>query len=221
MVIDTLIFDFDGVIIDTESVEYTTWQEVYSEFDVSMDIVQWQEIIGGGVKWFDPLENLERMIGSLGDRNGIIERRRQRVYEIIDETPLLPGVLTYLLDAKEIGLKLGVASSSSSEWIKRHLTKRGLLGYFDAMATKDEVSLVKPDPDLYLKVITKLDSDPIQALAIEDSVNGLKAAKAAGLWCMVVPNPMTSDMDFRDADLKLDSLENIPLKQLLASIEQN
>ena len=117
-----------------------------------------------------------------------------------------------------MGLKIGLASSSTSDWIERHLEDRGLLPYFDAIATRDEVSMVKPDPELYLKVIAKLDSNPIHTLAIEDSVNGLAAAKAAGLWCVVVPNPMTADMDFRKADLELESLKNLSLKQLLASI---
>ena len=221
MVVDTLIFDFDGVIIDTESVEYATWQEVYNEFNVSMDISQWEGIIGGGVKWFDPLENLERLIGPLDDKITVLESRRRKALQIIDNTPLLPGVESYIHDAKEMGLKMGLASSSTSEWVERHLADRGLLRYFDAMATRDEVSMVKPDPELYLKVIAKLDTDPIHALAIEDSVNGLAAAKSAGLWCAVVPNPMTSDMDFRKADLKLESLEILSLKQLIASIAQH
>lgn len=216
--VDTLIFDFDGVIIDTESVEYATWQEIYNEFNVSMDIEQWEGIIGGGVEWFDPLENLESLIGPIDDKIAIVERRRRRVYEIIDSTPLLPGVENYIYDAREMGLKIGLASSSTSDWIERHLEDRGLLPYFDAIATRDEVSMVKPDPELYLKVIAKLDSNPIHTLAIEDSVNGLAAAKAAGLWCVVVPNPMTADMDFRKADLELESLKNLSLKQLLASI---
>ena len=92
MVVDTLIFDFDGVIIDTESVEYATWQEVYNEFNVSMDISQWEGIIGGGVKWFDPLENLERLIGPLDDKITVLESRRRKALQIIDNTPLLPGV---------------------------------------------------------------------------------------------------------------------------------
>ena len=216
--VDTLIFDFDGVIIDTESVEYATWQEIYNDFNVSMDIEQWEGIIGGGVKWFDPIENLERLVGPIDDKIAIIERRRKRLYEIIDSTPLLPGVESYIHDAKEMGLKVGLASSSTSEWVERHLKDRGLLPYFEAMATRDEVSLVKPDPELYLKVVRKLNSNPTQTLAIEDSVNGLEAAKAAGLLCAVVPNPMTEDMDFQKADLILGSLENLSLKKLLTTI---
>ncbi|MDA1349389.1 MAG: HAD family hydrolase [Chloroflexi bacterium] len=218
--IDTLIFDFDGVVIDTETTEYSTWQEVFERFGQSLDRDVWSEIIGGGVKWFDPIEDLESLVGPLPDRDGVRTRRRERNLDLIDANSVLPGVLDYIDEARHMGLKLGVASSSTREWVEGHLAKRGLLEYFGAIATRDQVSNVKPDPELYLTVVEGLGSKPDNAVAIEDSYHGVTAAKRAGLWCVAVPNPMTRDMDFDQADILLDSLSDLPLDSLLARLAE-
>ena len=218
--IDTLIFDFDGIVIDTETTEYSTWQEVFEQFGQSLDRGVWSEIIGGGVKWFDPLEHLESLVGPLPDRDGVRKRRRGRNLDLIDENPLLPGIRDYIDDARRTEMKLGVASSSSREWVEGHLAKRGLLEYFGAIATRDDVSSVKPDPELYRTVVQGLGSKPAKAVAIEDSYHGVTAAKRAGLWCVAVPNAMTRDMDFDRADILLESLSDLPLDSLLVRLAE-
>ena len=218
--IDTLIFDFDGVIIDTETPEYTSWQEVFESHGRSLGRALWQKIIGGGVKWFDPLEHLESLVGPRPDREAILMRRREHNLEMIAANPVLPGVLDYLGEAERLGLNLGVASSSSLDWVEGHLTKRGLLDHFGAIATRDDVDAVKPDPAVYLKAVEQLGSDPANTVAIEDSFNGLTAAKRAGLLCVAVPNRMTSDMDFDQADMRLDSLLDMSLESLLNRLEE-
>ena len=217
--IDTLIFDFDGVIIDTETPEYASWQEVFESHGQTLDRALWSQIIGGGVKWFDPLEHLESLVGLQTDRESILKRRRDRDHMMIAASPVLPGVLDYVGDAGRLGLKLGVASSSSRDWVDGHLTERGLLQHFGAIATRDDVGAVKPDPEVYLKAVGRLGSDPANAVAIEDSFNGLTAAKRAGLLCVAVPNPMTSEMDFDQADMRLDSLSDMSLESLLSRLE--
>ena len=133
--------------------------------------------------------------------------------------PVLPGVGDYLASAKDMGLRLAVASSSSPGWAVGHLEQRSLLHYFEFVLSHGDVTNGKPDPELYTMSLTRLGVRPQNAFAIEDSVNGLTAAKAAGLQCVVVPNPMTRGMDFGLADICLDALSDLPLKCLLEELE--
>ena len=213
--IDTLVFDFDGVIIDTEVPTYTAWQEVFESFGQSVDRALWSEIIGGGQKLFDTMAYLESIVGPLPDREAVRRRKNERADKMIAESPVLPGVLDHLADAHRLGLKLAVASSSSRDWVEGHLAERGLLEYFAAIVTRDDVSRVKPDPALYATAVERVGSEPASAFAIEDSLNGVTAAKRAGLLCVAVPNEMTLDMDFDQADVRLGSLAEMPLEALL------
>ena len=123
--------------------------------------------------------------------------------------------MDYLLEARQLGLKLGVASSSSRDWVEGHLRKRELFQHFASVKSADDVSRVKPDPELYLASATHLGVSPGNALAIEDSANGVVAAKRAGLFCVVVPNEMTRGMRLERADARLSSLSEVPLGELL------
>ena len=213
--IDTLVFDFDGVIIDTEVPTFAAWQEVFESFGQSVDRALWSGIIGGGQKLFDTMAYLESVVGPLPDREDIRRRKNERADKMIAESPVMPGVLGYLADAHRLGLKLAVASSSPRDWVEGHLAERGLLDYFTAVVTRDDVSRVKPDPALYATAVERVGSEPASAFAIEDSFNGVTSAKRAGLLCVAVPNEMTLDMDFEHADVRLGSLAEMPLEALL------
>ena len=217
--IDTLVFDFDGVIIDTEVPTFTAWQEVFESSGQSVDRALWSEIIGGGQKLFDTMAYLESIVGPLPDREAVRRRKNERADKMIAESPVLPGVLDHLADARRLGLRLAVASSSSRDWVEGHLAERGLLEYFAAIVTRDDVSRVKPDPALYATAVERVGSEPASAFAIEDSFNGVTSAKRAGLLCVAVPNEMTLDMDFEQADVRLGSLAEMPLEALLDRLE--
>ena len=217
--LDTLVFDFDGVIIDTEVPTFTAWQEVFKSFGQSVDRALWSEIIGGGQKLFDTMAYLESIVGPLPDREAVRRRKNERADKMIAESPVLPGVLDHLADARRLGLRLAVASSSSRDWVEGHLAERGLLEYFAAIVTRDDVSRVKPDPALYATAVARVGSEPASAFAIEDSFNGVTSAKRAGLLCVAVPNEMTLDMDFEQADVRLGSLAEVPLEALLDRLE--
>ena len=111
--------------------------------------------------------------------------------------------------ARAAGLKVGVASSSSRDWVTGHLERLAILHQFDCVRCRDDVPAVKPAPDLYLSVLACLVVPADQAIAIEDSSNGVSAAKAAGMRCVAVPNPITSGLDLSHADLVLPSLTGI------------
>ena len=219
-VIDTLIFDFDGVILDTETPDYQTWQEVFHRYGVELELSVWTQYIGGRSAQFDVCRHLEDLIQTSVDRETIYQRRRGRYLEIVQAGPVLPGVLDYVHDAKQLGLQLGIASSSSREWVEGHLGRLNILDQFDSIKGSDDVTRVKPDPELYLNSVAHLGTQPERALAIEDSVNGVTAAKSAGLFCLAVPNPMTRDLPLDHADLQLSSLAEIPLSLLLERVSR-
>jgi len=212
--IDAIIFDFDGVILDTETPDFETWQQEFRAHGVEFERSLWTKFIGGGPMWFDVPAHLAELAGRPIDPDRI-KARRQRYLARIKDSPVLPGVALYLEQAREAGLKVGVASSSSRKWVEGHLTSRGLMGHFSSMTTRDDVANVKPDPELYLKSAERLGVSPGSCVAIEDSLNGVTAAKRAGMACVVVPNPMTAHMDLSQADLRLDALSDIPLFAML------
>ena len=120
--------------------------------------------------------------------------------------PLLPGVADRLAEARTIGLKTAVASSSEAAWVRPWLERHDLLDAFDAVCTRDDVTAVKPAPDLFLLAARRLGVPPEACLVFEDSPNGLRAARAAGMWAIAVPNGLTQPLEFPPHDLALESL---------------
>jgi len=219
MTIQALIFDFDGLILDTEVPVYRSWQELYQSFGCQLPPSSWVHHIGVSPTTFDPFASLEQQLGNAVDRAGLAPQRRAREMQLIATQPIQPGVKPYLADAKRLGLKLGLASSSSSEWVRGHLSRLGLIAYFDSIRTAEDVKHAKPDPALYLAVLKDLAITPGQVIVLEDSPNGLLAAKRAGLFCVVVPNELTNQLPLDNADLCLDSLADLPLEGLLSRVE--
>ncbi len=216
--IRALIFDFDGLILDTEGPAYESWVEIYREFGADLPLSAWQAWVGGSPHGFDPCGYLEGQLGRAVDREGLTRRQLKREAELIETQGVLPGVEQYIADAKRLGLKLGLASSSDCDWVYRYLEKLGLREAFDSVKCADDVERVKPHPDLYLAVLKELGLRPEEAIALEDSPNGITSAQAAGLFCVVVPNPLTRQLPTDHADLHLDSLEDFQLETLLAEV---
>ncbi|GAC1378520.1 MAG: HAD family hydrolase [Ktedonobacteraceae bacterium] len=218
--IQALIFDFDGLILDTEMSSFQTWQEIYHEHDCHLPFAIWATCIGTSAHAFDPCEYLETQIGRPILREEILLRRRQRHVAIVETQPVLPGVEAYLLSAKQLGLKIGLASSSRHEWVDNHLARLGILAYFDSIKCFDDVKHTKPDPELYLAVLAALKVHADDAIALEDSPHGVVAAQRAGIFCVAVPNPITSQLPLEHADMRLTSLDDVPLERLLVQVEK-
>ncbi len=144
--------------------------------------------------------------------------RRPRNEHLLADQSILPGVESWIESARHLGLKLGIASSSTSEWVDDHLIRLGLRDRFDCLRCADHVQRTKPNPELYVSVLSALNVRPQEAIAIEDSPNGIAAAKAAGLFCVAVPNAVTAALDLPGADLLLGSLGEHSLEELIARI---
>jgi HAD superfamily hydrolase (TIGR01509 family) len=212
-VVRALVFDFDGLILDTEVPVFTAWSETYQRHGQRLSPEFWASIIGYGLDHFDPLADLERRVGRPIDRDAVQAARRQRQMELTLALDILPGVREWRQQAVERGLRLGVASSSGRSWVLGHLERLGLDGW-DCVRCGDDVARTKPAPDLYLAVLDCLGVAPDEAVAVEDSGVGVEAAKAAGLYCVAVPSSLTSGHDFRRADLVLRSLAEVPFTEV-------
>lgn len=210
-----LIFDLDGTIFDSETAIFQAWQQVYAEQGATLTLETWLPLIGTNEVRFDPLAHIESLVGQRVNHDAVLNRARELEREYVGATEPLPGVREYLEAAKEMGLLLAVASSSGREWVEGHLRRLGLLDFFLVLRTRDDVERTKPDPALFLRAAAGLGVEPVQALVIEDSLNGIKAAKAAGMRVVAVPNPLTRHSDLSGADLVIPSLAEVPLKTLL------
>lgn len=211
--IQALIFDFDGLILDTELSAYQSWQEIYQEYQCHLPLEQWARRIGGAAHLFDPCEYLETLLQRPVEREALRAKRRQRHLELIASRAALPGVEEYLADSRRLGFKLAVASSSSREWVTDHLSRLGLLDFFDALRCGDSVTHKKPHPELYHLALHDLDVAADQAIALEDSPNGVLAAQRAGIFCVAVPNVITGQLLLDHADLRLSSLAEVEKKR--------
>lgn len=218
--IKALVFDFDGLILETETPIFQSWQEIYREFDCQLSLDEWLVNIGTLEEPFDPVASLEQRSARPVEREATLNRRQQRELELIRRQPVLPGVREYLEGARQMGLKVGLASSSTCDWVVGHLERLELFGYFDVIVASDDVHRTKPDPALYRTAAEWLEVAPHEAVAFEDSLNGLVAAHRAGLYCVVVPNALTHQLDLGEADLRLGSLAEMSLADLLARLEQ-
>lgn len=209
-----IIFDFDGLILDTETIQYHVLNDIFLENGIELPLKRWQEEIGT-YTGFMPFEYLEEQLDRKINHEELTVKYKENFQAKLTNEQSRPGVEDYLKAAKELGLKIGLASSSNFEWVSYHLKNLGLYEQFQCIKTADDVELVKPDPALYLEAANCLELDPDECLVFEDSANGMLAAKRAGMKCVIVPNAVTMAMDFGVADYKISSMADVSLKELL------
>jgi HAD superfamily hydrolase (TIGR01509 family) len=214
--IKALIFDFDGLILDTESPEFQVWQEVFAVHGHELRAELWADLIGRPRTYFDMYAHFKELNGPLTDIEALRRKRRARVVELVLGQPVLPGVLEYLREARGMGLKIGLASSSGGDYVRGHLKRLELFDYFHTTKCFEDTELHKPNPEPYLAVLDAVGVTPGEAVAFEDSPNGVAAARAAGIFCVAVPNSMTQCLSLDHADLCLKSLADEPLRRLLS-----
>ena len=212
-----IVFDFDGLILDTEVPVYDAWQELYVEHGQALPLERWAECIGTA-DTFDPCADLAERVGRALDAQALRRRHRARTDTLIAEQRVLPGVVDRLEEARVMGITLAVASSSDRAWVEGHLARLGLLDHFHTVRCAEDVPRVKPDPALYRAVLEATGVRAADAVALEDSPNGVLAAKRAGLACVAVPNALTAQLDLGGADLRLSSLADVSLTTLLARL---
>lgn len=219
MTVKTLIFDFDGLILDTEYPIYQAIQNVYQRYGVELPLSEYTYCIGSYEDEDTFLRNLEEKINHTLDRALLKQEIQLSVKQDVNREQALPGVASVLEQAKNLGLQCVIASSSGYEWVNTHLERLRLRHYFSSLSTADEVEYVKPNPELFLLALNKSKSLPQEAIVFEDSVNGIQAALKAGIYRVAVPNRITCDLDFSNANVVLNRIDEIPLPDLLKKVK--
>lgn len=218
MTVQALVFDFDGLILDTETPEYETVADEFAAHGLDLPLEQWQQIVGRAdtPHWLDRLE--QELGGPVPDREAVLERRRAEHRRRIASQRVLVGVVELLEAAGARGVPVAVASSSPSDWVEPHLERLALRHHIAVVRCRDHVARAKPWPDLYLAALDHLGVRADRSVAFEDSHHGSSAAKAAGLACVVAPNGVTAGQDFSHADLVVGSLAEVRWEVLTALV---
>jgi len=191
---------------------------MFEELGAQLPLDEWAKGIGTDYNHFNPLDYLEEQIGRTVDRAQFGRQAGVKHVALLQAMTVRPGVVNYLQAAQRLGLRIGLASSSSRSWVEKYLQQYELYAYFEVIRTKEDVVKVKPDPELYLQALEHLGVRHTEAIVFEDSLNGLQAAKAAGIYCVVVPNTVTSQLNFSNHDLRLASMEEMRLEDILIKI---
>ncbi|HEY1765224.1 MAG TPA: HAD-IA family hydrolase [Opitutaceae bacterium] len=210
--IRALILDFDGLILDTETALIEAYGDVYAAHGIIFDRAIFAASVGHADYAFDPWSPF----GPKADQESLEAQRRAFNRSRNDLQPVLPGVSALVAEATRSGLRLGMASNSTHDHVDGHLARLGLLASFDFVACREDVPAPKPAPDLYRLVLNTFDLPGEAAIAFEDSHTGIVSAKRAGLWVVAIPNPSTGHHDLSGADLRLASLAETRLADLLA-----
>lgn len=215
-----LIFDFDGLILDTETPEVLVWQSIYREHGFELPVEEWEKTIGGyGISTFDAADHLSLLSQGRLDAASMRIRYRREADLLIHASPILPGVVNLIEQARAQGIPAVIGSSSPHSWVDTHAKRLGIFHYFKYIVCQDDVApgRTKPNPDIYLKALEMLKVQNTEAVVFEDSLNGVEAARRAKIFVAAVPNPLTSKMGV-SGDLTVSSLANLSLQDLQAKI---
>jgi HAD superfamily hydrolase (TIGR01509 family) len=217
--IKAFLFDFDGVIADTEVPTFESWRRVYADYGVELALEDWLPAVGSGSSTsgaFDAVAQLERLLARPVDREAVIAQRTKVKEELYARAPLLPGVPELLERARERGIKTAVVTRNRDERVKRHCDLHGLRHRWDALVCAN-AEPTRDKAELYRHALASLDVAAHEALAFEDSPAGVSAAKRAGIVCAAVPNEVTRGADFGEADVVLASLAELTIDDLLCA----
>lgn len=212
---DALIFDFDGLLMDTESTLLESWRYEWRQHGLELAVEGFFADHGGDVNE-QRYARLAAAVGVSYDRAVSHSRRtayREKLHAGLEPAP---GIRDWIEQAA--GLRLAVASSSPVDWVRGNLGRVGLLDAFEVIAGGNEVAAHKPDPAVYRLALERLGIGPERAVAFEDTPHGVAAAQAAGLRCVAVPNAFTPVARFAAADLVLAGAAGTPLGTVLGKL---
>jgi len=205
--IAAVLFDFDGVLVDTEWAIYQAWRRTFEAHDHELPLEIYTRCIGSDFATWSPKTHLEDLTGLAFDWHDLDTRRQIEIRADLAGAGPMPGVADLLEKLPSAGLPAAVVSSSSHQWVDGWLDRLGLAHHFQTTVCRGDAPRIKPAPDLFLAAAGRLAVDPRECLVIEDSRNGVTAAKAAGMRVWVVPNRVTAGLDFSAADRVFSSLE--------------
>ena len=204
-----LIFDFDGVLVDTEWAIYQSWVHLYAREGQEISIATYAPCLGAGYSHWDPAAHLEKLTGKTYDWEKETPLRQARIEADLATRGLMPGAEELLQWCEEQGIPMTVASSSSRRWVQGWLERLGIYDRFQGVFCRTDGYPVKPNPALFLAAQECLQLPKEACLIIEDSENGTIAAQNAGIPCVAIPNRMTTASDFSRAAYRRESLADL------------
>lgn len=205
-----VLFDFDGIIVDTEWAIYETWRALFLEHHHPLPLETYNQCIGSDFDTWSPQTHLEELTGNSFDWHDLNEARSIEIHKCLEDAPAMPGVIGALKWLQAHGIPCATVSSSSHEWVDGWLETLSLGAYFATTVCRGDAPCIKPAPDLFLEAARQLEIAPELCLVLEDSVNGIKSARAAGMNTIAIPNRVTACCDFSQAHRVLPSLEQVP-----------
>ncbi|GAA3127682.1 hypothetical protein GCM10010530_56160 [Kribbella aluminosa] len=212
--VEAIVFDFDGLLMDTETTMVESWQAEWAHHGLELDLDGFWPGHGGDVT-DQRYAVLAAAVGAGFDRPASHARRLAHRDRLHAELDFRPGIRDWIRTARDVGVTVGIASSSPRLWVLGHLERVGAVGLFDQITTGDEVAAHKPDPAIYQLALQRL-GEPY-AIAVEDTPHGVAAAQAAGMYAVAVPNPFVPPAAVAAADLVLGSADQLLLSELLLS----
>lgn len=204
-----IIFDFDGVLVDTEWAIYQSWVRLYAREGQQISIATYSPCLGAGYSHWNPAEHLEKLTGRTYDWEVETLARQAELESDLARSGLMDGTAELLTWCAGQGIGLTVASSSSRRWVQGWLERLGIYDCFQGVFTRTDGYAVKPDPALFLAAQQSLQLPKEDCLIVEDSENGTIAARNAGIPCVVIPNRMTELSDLSRAEYRLRSLREL------------
>jgi HAD superfamily hydrolase (TIGR01509 family) len=209
------LFDFDGLLVETETASRAGWELLYREHGHELPPEKWALRVGTIDGW-DIWSHLEGLAGKPLDREALNARRITHELSLLELEGLRPGIAEYLDAATRLGLRRAIVSSASRAWVDSHLARLERSVGWDAIVTADfDAERAKPRPTLYLEALEQLGVTAAEAVAFEDSPNGVRAAAAAGIFTVGVPNAITRELRLEEADLVVDSLADLAPEALI------
>lgn len=217
MKIKGIIFDYDGLLVDTETPQLRSWQQIYAAHSAQLHLQEWVQCLGTSADAFDPIADLRSKTAKPIDAEDLFMQQRSQVDRALAEEPLRPGISLLLEAARQENLRLAIASSSNRSWVRAGLERNKVLDFFPVICTSENVKQVKPNPELYLLALAQMGLTASDVLAFEDSPNGIRAAKAAGLFCVAYPNAISRQLDLSQADMLLETIDEYTLQDILSN----
>lgn len=217
--LEAVIFDMDGVIVDSEPWHLEINLKLYEELGFKLTLEEYKQFIGkSNIDMWSLLKNKYSLKQSIPE---LLKMQGEKNIQFLrkQKDGLIEGILPLLKTLKEKGIPAGLASSSSLEYIEAVLNKFKIREYFQVVVTGENMEKGKPAPDIFLYTAKLLGVKPEKCVVIEDSENGVKAAKAGGMRCIGFNNPNSGEQDLRGADWLIDSIKEIRFEDLIKLIK--
>lgn len=214
MPLQAVVFDFDGIIIDSEIAEFNGWKTVFEEHGVELDIHEWGKCVGHGPEAWSVTDHLQNLINTQLNISQATKRWQEVRDSYLTKATPMKGIFQLVQELSQNSIPLGIASSGRSIWIRTHLRTFELAPYFSTIQSRDIAGEAKPSPTSYLKACQELNADPQNCIALEDSPTGIQAAKSAGMTCVCIPNEVTKHYNLTQADYHVESCEELTLDKL-------